>query len=155
MKPLQQLQVALISHFSEEDIVQIARECAAAMAFAASMNLTGPPDANEPCGPDLRFSFQDRTCGRHQKLATEVPSTVFFTKNISDRPNNIEHERRLHLSWTLSHVLIPATRRKHPMLCKAGSEGRDSGVSQRSPAKPTPLCWSGGLLIQIPSLGHR
>ncbi|CAJ1342877.1 unnamed protein product, partial [Effrenium voratum] len=57
------LQSVLETQWSQEDIVQIARECAAAIAFAASMNL-------------------------------------------------------LHLSWTLSHVLLPASRLKKPILCK-------------------------------------
>lgn len=30
---------------------------------------------------------------------------------------------RLHLSWTLDHVLIPVGRLKNPLLCKAGARG--------------------------------
>ncbi|CAK9076217.1 unnamed protein product [Durusdinium trenchii] len=80
------LQSVLDTQWTQEDIVQIARECAAAMAFAASMNL-------------------------------------------------------LHLSWTLSHVLIPATRRKHPMLCKVFGLGL-MGVVINDTSSSDHLCWA-------------
>eukprot|EP00913_Durusdinium_trenchii_P007770 g7295.t1 len=48
---------------------------------------------------------------------------------------------QLHLSWTLSHVLIPATRRKHPMLCKVFGLGL-MGVVINDTSSSDHLCWA-------------
>jgi len=129
----------LVNGPRQEDLVQIARECAAATAFAASLNLqlgtvavhefTVTIFASPTCTWIFKIATKERFTsywyGRALLKSCHTPTKHCRFHDLSPYLTLASVSLRLHLSWTLDHVLIPVGRLKNPLLCKAG--GRGSG----------------------------